>query len=449
MTYTALGVYVFAGGFSLGVERHLTVRAHLEDGPYGVATVKLNRPWPIYTDPRTWPLRDYRGVDLVYCNPPCAAWSQAGTRGSGEKDRWRTDARVGCVENCFQVFRELRPAVWLWESVPRALTNGRDMVHRLAGECLTRGYAVTFLLQEASLMGVPQRRRRFMFIAHRVALPWQPLVAKRVTVGEALHGVKPDVILPLSDNFKRVLAAMGDEVGRLRGWWNAHHPESKRKTHRMGDRLVTTGRPHFLAVRLDPDDVAPTMTGGAHWFHWREYRYIAPNESALLCGFPRDYRWDVPRPYNQIAQGVMPPVGAYVASVIAAGLRANREPHRGTLRVDLGLRAPEHEALQEPLQLVEPRGALDVHAPAVEERAAVLARVLVELHALERRVQGLEHGVQLDRAVVGRPGPRRRPLVVGPAHEAGVVGEDRLRPLAPQGLAEVDLVAQPRVVLVP
>jgi hypothetical protein len=38
LPWSAVGVHVLAGGFSLGVEQAFTVRAHLEAGAAGAAT---------------------------------------------------------------------------------------------------------------------------------------------------------------------------------------------------------------------------------------------------------------------------------------------------------------------------------------------------------------------------------------------------------------------------
>lgn len=339
--FTAVGAYVFAGGFTLGMRTRFKVLAHLEDGLHGVATVRLNHPrLPVYTQVGHWPLAQLaeRGVNVLYANPPCAAWSAAGIRGPNEKDRWRTDRRVGCVHNCFHAFRVIRPDVWVWESVPRALTSGWDFVQGLTRECVERGYAVTYLIEEASLLGVPQRRRRFMFIAHRWAIPWSPGDPDaRVTVRQALRGVAPGPNLKINAKGVAWLKLMGQQTGGVREVWDAANPRPKLRKLASG-RTQRVGRPHFLAVRLDPDDVAPTMVGGANWFHWREHRHISPRESAVLSGFPLSYRWAPALPYAEIAQGVMPPVAAWLAKHLAMSLRA-RIPAAGARRVDIA-RAP-------------------------------------------------------------------------------------------------------------
>ena len=82
----AVGSYIFAGGFTLGVSKHFNVLAHLEDGAYGVSSARKNFPkLPIHTDPSTWPLKKLAGTaDLVYGNPLCAAWSDLNGKASSQ-----------------------------------------------------------------------------------------------------------------------------------------------------------------------------------------------------------------------------------------------------------------------------------------------------------------------------------------------------------------------------
>ena len=94
---TAIGAYIFAGGFTLGVREHFEVRAHLEESKYGVATFTKNQPGiPVYFPPENWPIstlkRDHEPIHFVYGNPPCAAWSGAGAatkKGRSCSSSWR------------------------------------------------------------------------------------------------------------------------------------------------------------------------------------------------------------------------------------------------------------------------------------------------------------------------------------------------------------------------
>src|SRR6266566_8003425 len=142
---TALGVYIFAGGFIVGVKCvGFNVVTHLEDGPFGVSTTKRNHPelaGHVHLDPASWPLDQLRGVDFVYGNPPCAPWSQAGMSWKHKRGLadswWERDPRVSCVYQMFDVLEKVRPRVWAWESVARAAVAGRPLIDSLAERAAT------------------------------------------------------------------------------------------------------------------------------------------------------------------------------------------------------------------------------------------------------------------------------------------------------------------------
>ena len=58
----AIGSYIFAGGFTIGVKNHFDVKAHFEgDGEYGGDTFSLNYPdIPIYSGPEDWPTEEWK-----------------------------------------------------------------------------------------------------------------------------------------------------------------------------------------------------------------------------------------------------------------------------------------------------------------------------------------------------------------------------------------------------
>lgn len=329
---TALGVYIFAGGFTVGVSRHFKVRAHLEDGDFGVATAKLNFPrLPIFTDPQSWPTDELEGTDFVYCNPPCAPWSATGRSSRMGYESWKTDPRVSCVHNAFRVLEEVRPKVWVWESVTRAYTAGRDLVDALTKRAHKLGYAVTYFLTDAQLHGLPQRRQRFHFVAHRVALDFPEPKRKIVTVKQALRGVKKAWSPQVHPHTLKIMKNMRDGEG-MADTFNRLYPKPKK--NKRGQVL---GRPTWMNFRIDPDKPTSTLIGACHAVHPTEHRFITPLEQAALCGYPRDFKW-AGKPlswYPQVSRAVTPVIGDYLARVAKRGItRGEKVKPKTTLVVD-------------------------------------------------------------------------------------------------------------------
>ncbi len=332
--FTALGAYIFAGGFTVGVSKHFKVLAHFEQGPYGTETAKTNFPsLPIHMDPATWPVKDYKGkVDFVYSNPPCAAWSAAGVSSAS---KWETDGRVNCARTSFDLVEQLRPKVWCWESVARAYTLGRPLVDQFTQRALDLGYSVTHLLVDAKKLGTPQRRNRFFMIVHNVALPFVEPNFPKITAGMALKGVakEPGAKVNPTKAWVKLLPQLkaGQEMRRL---FNAKFPKVV-AGFKEGEPVL--GRPSFQVRRIPLDDVSFTLTGGACLIHPTEHRYISVPESAALCGYPKNFvfKGNLGQQYAQVAQAVMPPVGAWLAGIVKQGLQKNL-PDKGRVSlVDL------------------------------------------------------------------------------------------------------------------
>lgn len=104
----ALGVHIYAGGFTLGVSKHFEPLGHLEEGKkgYGSPSAKMNFPWlPMISGTENWKpfIQDLVGrrgkPDLVYCNPPCLledskVFTERGTVSIGELVHARSTERV-------------------------------------------------------------------------------------------------------------------------------------------------------------------------------------------------------------------------------------------------------------------------------------------------------------------------------------------------------------------
>lgn len=322
---TALGVYIFAGGFTLGVQKHFAVLGHLEDGPFGVATVRKNLPGlDVYEDPETWPIEDLAGrVDFLYANPPCAPWSLAGSRAN--RLPWQRDPRTSCWRKTAETIFKLRPKVAAIESVRPLYTRGREMLVEIAAEARQNGYQALALLEDAIDCNMAQKRPRFMLVLTRYQYQASPTEGKDVTPREVLKAYYDVAGRPTSKNSKegnhRYAAA--SITGNLEGKLLKHTKPGERMS-RVFDRLNPNakqvdgkmkGRPSMLKYRLHPDQPSKTQPGGAILFHHKEDRYLTIGEAAALCSYPAGYEFagSISSAYAQIGKAVMPNVGEHVA----------------------------------------------------------------------------------------------------------------------------------------
>lgn len=340
---TAVGVDIFAGGFTLGVERHFRVRAHLEHGPYGVATFKLNRPHvPVFHGKDKWPRESFRDVDFMYANPPCAVVSVCGGSVRRGGDSWRTDPRVQCIRDVVDLACEARPKVLALESVTQLRTRAGELVNEQVAKLLEAGYSVTHLLVNTGWHGSPNLRKRYFLTAHRVPLSLERLnYAPPDTVGHILGTVSdPGWVPPTRPDHARLYDLMAPGV-KLRTAWERAHPEATWTRNSDGG---VVGRPRFAEYRLDAAAPMAVFYGDFYW-HPTEPRRIGLNEAKALCGFPDDFQFHQPGPaYSEMARGVMPAMADWLARQVAASLRGER---RGTV-LEPGSRVHIHDIRKEP-----------------------------------------------------------------------------------------------------
>lgn len=321
---TAVGAFIFAGGFTLGVREHFDVLCHLEDGPFGAAQSRDNLGLEVHEDPGCWPTDRLarRGVDLVYCNPPCAPFSSCNVGGAA--GGWKSDPRVECISKCFTLLGSLSPKVWCFESVRGAFRRGREMCDEMVAEAADLGYGAYHVMTEARLHGVPQVRRRYFMFLSKYDIDWTPTRIDPPGAGRTIdretRATGPGPHKRPRDRDKLLAKVRPGE--HLRDVWDRLNPEGRLGGERnaKGGRV---GRPAGIEYRVHPDKQTPGAVGSMPMYHHREPRLLGVNEVKALCGFPQGYRLPASpaAAYNLMLKGVMPPVAEYVAARAAESIR--------------------------------------------------------------------------------------------------------------------------------
>jgi site-specific DNA-cytosine methylase len=333
----ALGCFIFAGGFALGVRQAgFEVVGHLEGSDYGVATFKNFFPKvPVWQHPATWPTKRFKGVPFVYANPPCAIWSVAGSSMTKGRSNWLHDPRTSCIRHVMKLLTTVEPKVLVWESVTQAWTRGRGLLRELEKEALRLGYSVTYCFTSAELHGVPQPRQRFLMFCHKLELPIERPTTHPRNVQDVLglretpHGWVQSVptwgeweISPVYSRLFRCL--MQGEMLRAvsREIKGVDERELENPDESLGEE------PAFMVRRLSLRGRGSTFTSACFEVHPIYHRWLMNSEVAALGGWPYHdremYRGDVQEVRAQLTQCVLPPVGEWVASVARRSLEMNR-----------------------------------------------------------------------------------------------------------------------------
>ena len=309
----ALGINIYGGGFTLGVEAAgYEVVGQWEECNVGARTFDYNFPgMPHPLDYADWPILDPRveGLDLIYVNPPCAVWSMASPR---KADVRMADPRLEMTSRSIETALALKPNAFICESVTQAYTNGGAYYNRYAEEFIKMGYGVTYLLTDALLHGLPSQRKRFHFIAHR----------DRLALKE-----------PIDFQIQTVRNAIGDLHDRFDP--EIDHVPSLRLPHRQRTfvdcppggylRKELGNRWGVSARRLLWDAPAPTFYVD-ELVHPDRHRFLTRRELSRLGGYPDSFKSHA---FNDLTRAVMPVMGKFVAEAV----RPNDHRAEAELRV--------------------------------------------------------------------------------------------------------------------
>ena len=348
---TALGVHIYAGGFTLGVQAAgFRVLAHMEEWPFGVETVRTNLGLPVYQGLDTWDraVEKYKGkVVWLYGNPPCAAWSTAGHRPTKENggkstsdvDRCLCDPRVDCTRRLFALVPRIDPTVFTWESVAAATRAGAPFVQERSEMMVKLGFRVYQVLFDGHDTGLPQHRRRFFFVASKKRIRWEKGDKAGLTPRDAWEGLVDDGAGAKLTNpaYVGLLKRMPkNKMGKLRHFFDTENPdESKLARNPTTGNVI--GRPGYLQIRIALDEVGPTIVGNTNYMHPFRNGYLTVREQAALCGWPNDYVFagrGVAVQYQQIARAVLPPAAQWLGENVMRALKADEPAKPGITLVD-------------------------------------------------------------------------------------------------------------------
>ena len=246
-------------------------------------------------------------LDILDGSPPCSAFSMCGTLGkSGSKhsDGWGktkkySDGKI--VENIEDLFfeylrvaEEIKPKVIIGENVAGLLAGEAKLkLNEIVNTFEKIGYDVSYKILDASHFGVPQSRRRVIFIAVRedvteaIGLSFMniagifPTESKDVvTVGEALDGLEldPEEVKWCTDtwlnsaHYKDTASLMPDDPDKVLGG-NDFHPKGW----------------HFNVKKMYRHHPAPTITTNADVCHFIAKRRLTISEIKRIMSLPDDF----------------------------------------------------------------------------------------------------------------------------------------------------------------
>ena len=169
--YNVLSVFSGAGGLDIGFEQagfeHLEL-VELDD--HCVTTINANRPkWKVFHGDIHKYEPSFKNIDVLIGGPPCQGFSLGGNRNE-------SDLRNQLFLEMVRIAKATNPRVVVIENVLNLRTmkapwSGKNFAEEIASNFKQIGYSVIFDAFKVSYYGVPQTRRRFVFVAVKGDFP--------------------------------------------------------------------------------------------------------------------------------------------------------------------------------------------------------------------------------------------------------------------------------------
>lgn len=336
---TVIDLFCGCGGFSLGFERvGYNVLLGIDIWKDALETFAHNHKnsKTLHADlstlhPRdTEPLLAGHTVDVIIGGPPCQGFSVAGKRIVDDIRNKLYKAFVGFVAH-------FQPKAFVLENVPNILSIGGGIVRDSIVEDFTRlGYTVEYKVLTASDFGVPQNRRRAIFVGfkngHRFTFP-QPLQSAKVTSEEALSDLPENDIedgrgypVEPSSAYQKLMRENSTGV------FNHHPTVHNRKTidiismvpdggnyKDLPAELQSTRKVHIAWTRLNSKKPSFTIDcGHNHHFHYKFNRVPTVRDSARLQSFPDSFVFlgNKGSQLKQVGNAVPPLLAQHIAKTL-------------------------------------------------------------------------------------------------------------------------------------
>lgn len=335
-----IDLFCGCGGLSLGFEQAgFSVLLGIDSWQDALDTYKYNRPddHTLCADLTTLEPSDVedhidgKKVDVIIGGPPCQGFSVAGKR-------IIDDVRNTLYKRFVSFVEYFKPMAFVMENVPNILSMGGGIIKDKIIEDFERiGYTVTYKVLMASDYGVPQNRKRAVFVGllnkEKYSFP-KPFESEKVTSYEALsdlteHSIEEGASYPIpAESAYQTYMRLNSE-----GVHNHEVTEHNDKTkHIIGlvpdggnykdlpQELQDTRKVHIAWTRLNSKKPSFTIDcGHRHHFHYKWNRVPTVRECARIQSFPDNFIFRKSRTsqYKQVGNAVPP----LMAKAIAENLK--------------------------------------------------------------------------------------------------------------------------------
>lgn len=279
-------------------------------------------------------------IDIIIGGPPCQGMSLSGPRKFD-------DPRNKLYLSYIRLVDEIRPRAFVIENVPGlvSLFNGK-IKDSIIEKFTAMGYKVKYQILCASDYGVPQNRKRVVFVGTRedVEFEYPEKISEQVTCKMALSDLPPledelgeDISDYETEPTNPYQKLMRERSQKVHNHVAAAHSEKVKKIislvpdgcnyKSLPEEYRESRNFHVAWTRFASNKPAPTIdTGHRHHFHYQYNRVPTVRECARLQSFPDDFIFlgNKTQQFRQVGNAVPPLMAQAIAKQVMAMLEEKK-----------------------------------------------------------------------------------------------------------------------------
>lgn len=340
-TLNILDLFCGAGGLSYGFESAgFDILVGIDNDAKALETFELNHKGSksicgditqITYDEHIKPLLGGKQIDVIIGGPPCQGMSLSGPRKFD-------DPRNKLYLSYIRLVKEIQPKVFVIENVPGLVgLFGGQIKDSIIEKFTEMGYHIEYKILCSADYGVPQSRKRVVFVGTKVGSFEYPAINPNVvTCSMALSDLPAlenelgeevsEYAMPPQNYYQQLMRKRSDMV--LNHVAASHSDKVKKIISLVPDGGNYKNLPeeyresrnfHVAWTRFASNKPAPTIdTGHRHHFHYKYNRVPTVRECARLQSFPDDFKFlgNKTQQFRQVGNAVPPLMAQAIAEQV-------------------------------------------------------------------------------------------------------------------------------------
>ncbi|WP_270245906.1 DNA cytosine methyltransferase [Coprococcus sp. AM11-30B] len=281
------------------------------------------------------PLIGDQKIDVIIGGPPCQGMSLSGPRKFD-------DPRNKLYLSYIRLVKEIQPKAFVIENVPGLVgLFGGQIKDSIIEKFTEMGYQIQYKILCAADYGVPQNRKRVVFVGikkgefvypeiHENKVSCSMALSDLPTLEDELGEEVLDYLMQPQNEYQKIMRKNSEVV---KNHIAANHSDRVKKIislvpdggnyKDLPDEYINSRNFHVAWTRFASDKPAPTIdTGHRHHFHYKYNRVPTVRECARLQSFPDDFIFlgNKTQQFRQVGNAVPPLMAQCIAEQLKKAL---------------------------------------------------------------------------------------------------------------------------------